>query len=83
MSNLSPAQLAARRKGGRALAQKPAPPDCDHCKRMRYTSWMQHIGHLGFRKVMQDHPTALASLRDKIKATGRPDSTARWKQISQ
>jgi hypothetical protein len=68
--------------GGKAVAAKPAPADCEHCRRMGYTSWHQHIGHKGFRAVMDDHPTALHSLRDKVARTGRADSRARWKQIS-
>lgn len=79
---LSPAQLEARSKGGKAVAKKPAPKDCKHCQHLGYTSWMQHLGHLGFSAVMKDNPTALHSLRSKIRTTGRPDSKDRWLKLS-
>jgi hypothetical protein len=48
---------------------------------MRYTRWAQHIGHIGWRQTMLESPQALHSLREKIKATGRADSRARWKEV--
>jgi hypothetical protein len=39
-------------------------------------------GHQGFRAVMDNHPTALSSLRTKIKETGRDSSRSRWRKIS-
>jgi hypothetical protein len=68
--------------GGQSTARKPAPADCERCRLLGYTSWMQHIGHLGFRAVLHDYPEALHSLRPKIKRTGRASSRARWKQLS-
>lgn len=34
--------------GGQAVANRPAPPDCSLCQKNRYTTWQQHIGHMGF-----------------------------------
>lgn len=73
---LSEAQLAALAKGrkigasagGRAVARKPAPEDCGHCRMMGYTSWMQHLGHLAARKLLQDHPTAISHVFQIIRA---------------
>jgi len=64
------------RLGGKAVSAKPAPADCGHCKMMEYTNWMQHIGHLGFRAVMENNPTALHSLRKKIKGNGKANDKA-------
>lgn len=68
--------------GGRATSRKPAPADCDHCRLLGYTSWMQHIGHLGFRAVLDDYPEALHSLRPKIKRTGRATTRETYRRLS-
>jgi hypothetical protein len=68
--------------GGQAVAKKPAPADCEHCRTMHYVTWMQHIGHKGWKQMLLKTPTAAHSLRSKIKRTGRPESRARWKEIS-
>lgn len=70
--HISEAKLAeGRRKGaslgGKALIDKPAPADCPRCQMCGYTRWHQHIGHLGFEAVMRYHPSALHSLREKIR----------------
>lgn len=67
--------------GGQAAAQKAAPRGCGHCKVMGYTSWMQHLGHLGFQAVMRDNPGALHSIRDKVRKTGRQSSRERIRQL--
>ena len=33
------------------MASRPAPQDCAFCRKNRYESWMQHLGHLGFAAV--------------------------------
>jgi len=71
-----------RALGGQALAAKPAPEDCAHCTTMGYTSWMQHIGHLGWRGMMVASPETAKKLRKRIAETGRPESRARWREIS-
>ena len=68
-------------KGGRAVASKPAPQNCEHCRACGYTSWMQHLGHLGFSAVMNNNPGALSGLRDKINATGNPATTEMYKRV--
>jgi len=67
-------QMAAGRAigaslGGKALAAKPAPEDCKWCKAHGYTSWHQHIGHLGFARYLTT--ISRPSIRYKIKMTGR------------
>ena len=76
-----------RKAGGKARAAiynaLPAPGDCEHCAQMGYTTMAQHNGHKGFRVVMDNRPEALSNLKEKIKRTGRADSRARWRAISQ
>lgn len=63
----------ASRKGGLATAAKPAPKDCRHCQMMGYTSWMQHIGHLGFAAMLLKSPSAAHIVRAKIKHYPLPE----------
>ncbi len=79
---MSPAALEARRKGGRASSNLPAPEDCEHCRVMGYETRAQHMGHLGFAAVMYGNPTALSNVRQKIERTGRPESAKRWKAVN-
>lgn len=57
--------------GGQIAARRAAPADCGHCRMIGYTSWMQHLGHKGFRAVMDNNPTALHSLRGRICGNGK------------
>ena len=75
---MTPEQMAAGRAigaslGGKALIAKPAPDDCEWCKAHGYTSWHQHLGHLGFKSYRGGYMDKAnrPSLRYKIKMTGR------------
>ena len=61
------------RKGGLATAKRKAPQDCAHCRMMGYTSWMQHIGHLGFAAMLLKSPQAAHIVRAKIKGYYLPE----------
>jgi hypothetical protein len=48
MAKLSPAQIEARRKGGRAVIPRVPPPTCTRCgKSMAGRSWHSYLGHRG------------------------------------
>lgn len=71
---MTPEEAAAGRKlgaslGGKALISKSAPADCEWCKSHGYTSWHQHLGHLGFARYLTT--ISRPSIRYKIKMTGR------------
>jgi hypothetical protein len=64
-------RLRGAKAGGRVMATRPAPSNCHHCHCMGYTTWMQHLGHLGFAAVMLNNPSALHTLRQKIHKSSR------------
>lgn len=80
---LTEKQLAARRKGGRALVNKTPPPHCPRCgQEMTGRSWHSYLGHLGLHGLADKHfdgDIEQAQIRLRNNGLARQDPAA-WNQ---